>query len=376
MPGLSRPSPVPATDGRQTRNVVDMTESARILVTGASGYVGGRLIPELLRRGHDVAAGFEDPSSAAKLWWSDRVETVELDVTDRDEVSSGLSGVHTAYYLIHGLGGDDFMKKDRESAQIFADGANEAGVRRIVYLSGIVPDVDHDQLSDHISSRLEVEQILTGSGIPTYALRAAILLGSASTSFEIVRQLSERLPVHTVPTWMKSLVQPVAVVDAVNALAGCLDHDGESRSYDIGGPDRMSYAELLALFTETAGLTRPQVEVPLLPTDLVGKLAGQFADVPGSTVESLTESLRDDMVCAETDFRTDLLPDGYELVSVGESFERALAELDESADPSALDPVGPWPSDPDWAGGRVTAGDDGNMHAKGLLHSIKDRITS
>ena len=352
-----------------------MTQSQRVLVTGASGYVGGRLIPELLRRGHSVAGGFYDRSKADGFWWSDQIDAVQLDVSDKEQVLAGLEGVHTAYYLIHGLGGDDFMEKDRESAQIFAEGAQEVGVSRIVYLSGLVPDVDHDQLSDHISSRLEVEQILTASGIPTYALRAAILLGSASTSFEIVRQLSERLPVHTVPTWMKSQVQPIAIVDAVCALAGCVDHNGGSRSYDIGGSERMPYSDLLALFTETAGLTRPQVEVPLLPTALVGKLAEQFADVPGSTVQSLVESLHEDMVCSESDFRQDLLPEGYELVGVREAFERALADPAEGADPRDLDPVGPWPNDPDWAGGRVEKEQDGTLHKKGLLRSVVDRIT-
>lgn len=351
-----------------------MLEPQRVLVTGASGYVGGRLIPELLRRGHSVVGGFTDTTEAARFWWSDRITPIELDVSDKEQVLAGLQGIHTAYYLIHGLGGADFKQKDRESAEIFADGAKAKGVRRIVYLSGIVPQIEEDQLSDHIGSRLEVEKILTASGIPTYSLRAAILLGSGSTSFEIVRQLSERLPVHTVPTWMQSQVQPIAAVDAVNALAGCMELHGESRSYDIGGSQRMPYNELLARFTEIAGLTRPEIDVPLLPTDLVGTLAGRITDVPASTVESLVESLREDMVCAETDFRDDLLPGGYETVSVEEAFRRALADPGESTDVSDLDPVGPWPSDPGWAGGRVEIDADGDTQKKGLLRSLRDRI--
>ncbi|MEO8850674.1 MAG: NAD(P)H-binding protein, partial [Allobranchiibius sp.] len=336
--------------------------------------VGGRLIPELLRRGHTVSGGFTDTAKADRFWWSDQITPIEFDVSDKEQVLAGLQGIQTAYYLIHGLGGKDFMDKDRESAHIFADAAKEVGVRRIVYLSGIVPQIDEDKLSDHISSRLEVEKILTSSGIPTYALRAAILLGSGSTSFEIVRQLSERLPVHTVPTWMQSQVQPIAVVDAVSALAGCMELEGESRSYDIGGSQRMPYNELLSLFTDIAGLTRPEIDVPLLPTGLVGTLAGHIADVPATTVASLVESLHEDMVCHETDFCADLLPQGYETVSVEDAFRRALADPGENTDPSQLDPVGPWPSDPGWAGGRVEIDEAGDTEKKGLLRSIKDRF--
>lgn len=351
-----------------------MTDSARVLVTGASGYVGGRLIPELLRRGHHVAGAFTDAAKAQRYWWSDQIDVVEFDVSDEQSVTDGLQGVHTAYYLIHGLGGEDFMEKDAQGARNFARSAQQTGVRRIVYLSGIVPPVEQDELSHHIASRLQVERILTDSGIPTYSLRAAILLGSGSTSFEIVRQLSERLPVHTVPTWMQSQVQPIAVVDAVQALAGCMEHTGESRSYDIGGPDTMAYAELLKLFTATAGLTRPEIDVPLLPTGLVGALAGSIADVPKSTVESLVESLHEDMVCNETDFRTDLMPKGYELIGVEEAFERALQVPDEGTDPATLDPIGPWPQDPNWAGGAIERDDDGDTHNTGIVRSLVDRF--
>lgn len=356
------------------RSVEAMTAAVRVLVTGASGYVGGRLIPELIRRGHSITGAFTDIDKAERFWWSDQINAVEFDVSDKQRVMSGLQGIDVAYYLIHGLGGDDFMEKDAEGARIFAESARESGVRKIVYLSGIVPDVSQDELSDHIASRLQVEKILTDSGVPTYALRAAILLGSGSTSFEIVRQLSERLPVHTVPTWMKSEVQPIAVVDAVNALAGCLDHDGDSRSYDIGGPDRMPYSDLLELFTDTAGLTRPEVDVPLLPTNLVGSLAGHIADVPTSTVESLVESLHEDMVCTETDFCSDLLPVGYQLVGVREAFKRALAAPDDHADPATLDPVGPWPQDPGWAGGAIQRAEDGETHSTGIVRSIIEKF--
>ena len=142
------------------------------------------------------------------------------------------------------------------------------------------------------------------------------MTGSGSTSFEIVRQISERMPVQAVPAWMDSRVQPIAVVDVVEALVGALRSRSESRSYDVGGPERMPYTQLLDVYASVAGLSRPQVVVPGLPSDLVGMLAGAITDVPGGTVEALVESLRHDMVCHDVDWTYDLLPEDHHLVGV------------------------------------------------------------
>jgi uncharacterized protein YbjT (DUF2867 family) len=327
----------------------------KVLVTGATGYVGSRLITRLLAEGHSVRAalaGRYDPD--ALCWWRD-VERVEMDVLERDEVSRAVAGVDAVYYLIHGLGGDDFVSTDRAAAQNMAGALNQHQVARTVYLSGIVPPADPDELSDHISSRHEVERILTDSSSTTITLRAAILIGAASTSFEIVRQISDRLPVQTIPTWMDSDVQPIAVVDALEALVGALQVDTESRHYDIGGPDRLSYSSLISMYADVAGLTRLQVPVPLLPTGLVGTLAGLLTDVPTSTVQSLVESLHHDMVCAEEDFRTDLLPPGHRLLGLRDAIERALAPQVVGLAPADLDPMGRLPQDPDWAAAPVDA---------------------
>ena len=348
-----------------------------VLVTGATGYVGSRLIPRLLHEGHTVRAAVTNLDKARDRWWADQVELVRMDVLDIDTVDAAVDGVDAVFYLIHGMSGPDFAVRDRESAENMAYASAMAGVRTIVYLSGLVPDVPEDELSEHISSRLEVERILTGasSGIRTITLRAAIVTGSGSTSFEVVRQISERLPVQAIPAWMDSRVQPIAVVDVVEALAGALRRESESRSYDVGGPERMPYTSLLDAYAEVAGLSRPQVVVPGLPTDLVGTLAGAITDVPGTTVAALVESLRHDMICHDVDWTYDLLPHDHELLEVEESFARALAETDESVPPAERDPLGPMPGDPEWAGGQGGGLASAVAGAEALVTGLADRLT-
>ena len=209
------------------RHPAPPTAPRTVLVTGATGYVGSRLIPRLLRDGHTVRAAVTNLDKARGRWWADQVDLVQMDVLDADTVDTAVEGVDAVYYLIHGMSGADFALRDRQSAETIAYACAMAGVGDLVYLSGLVPDVPEDELSEHIASRLEVERILTGAsyGIRTITLRAAIVTGSGSTSFEIVRQISERMPVQAVPAWMDSRVQPIAVVDVVEALVGALRLD-------------------------------------------------------------------------------------------------------------------------------------------------------
>ena len=336
----------------------------KILVTGATGYVGGRLVPLLLESGHVVRTTTSRPDRA-QPWWGDRVETVVMDALDAAQVAAACEGMDAVYYLIHGMGGDSFAQTDREAATNLADGVRAHGVDRIVYLSGVVPDVDDDELSEHLVSRREVERILSDSPALVVVLRAAVLLGSGSTSFEIIRQVSERMPVHAIPTWMDSLVQPIAVVDVLEALVGALDYTGPSRHFDVGGPDQLRYGALLDAYTSHAGLKRPQIDVPLLPTALVGTLVGSLTDVPRRTVEALVESLRHDMVAADDDFREILLPHGHRLMGLDEAFRRSLAPP--TTGPEDADPMGPLPQDPAWASG----GDDRPAMAK-VVDAVKD----
>lgn len=343
----------------------------RILVTGSTGYVGGRLVPRLVADGHEVRTTYTDPEKPAPWFvgtFPEQVTRVKMDVSDADEVRAAVEGIDVVYYLVHGMGGDNFVETDRRAATIMAEAASDAGVSRIIYLSGIVPPVDKDDLSDHITSRHEVEQILSGSTASTITLRAAVILGSGSTSFEVVRQVSERVPLQTVPTWMDSDVQAIALVDVIEALVGALAPGLTTRSYDVGGPDRLSYGELLERYAALAGLTRPQVMIPLLPTQLVGTLVGSLTDVPNSTVEALVESLHHDMVSADADFRSDLLPAGHHLIGLDEAITRALG-TETDAPPADRDPMGPMPQDPGWA-----SGGDGRGTVAKVVDAVKDVV--
>ena len=336
----------------------------KILVTGATGYVGGRLVPLLLERGHDVRTTTTDPDRE-QPWWGDRVETAVMDALDPDQVTAACEGVEAVYYLIHGMGGDDFADTDRLAATNLADAVRTHGIERVVYLSGVVPDVEESELSEHITSRLDVERILVDLPATVVVLRAAVLLGSGSTSFEIIRQVSERMPVHTVPSWMDSMVQPIAVVDVLEALVGALEYAGPSRHFDVGGPDQLRYGALLEAYTAHAGLERPQINVPLLPTALVGTLVGSLTDVPRPTVEALVESLHHDMVIADDDFKAMLLPGGHRLVGLDDALRRSLAPG--ATEPEESDPMGPLPQDPVWA-----SGGDGRPPLAKAIDAVKD----
>ncbi len=340
----------------------------RVLVTGAGGYIGGRLVPVLLRRGHDVVASFSTGAPTGPRWWQHRVRSVGMNVLDADQVRAAVRGVDAVVYLVHSLADRDFAARDRRGAEVLGAAAAEAGVERIVYLSGLVPPVAETRLSDHIASRLEVERILGRCGVPTVTARAAVVIGSGSTSFEIVRGMSERLPLQTLPPWLSSQVQPIAVVDVLEALAGGLDLPAETRTYDVGGPERLSYAGLLRLYADVARLVRAQLPLPLLTSPgaagsegdtwdvwdrWAGRVAGRITGVPGETVSALVRSLHHDMVCSDDSFAAELLPEGHRLLGAREAVERALTRPRAGVRPEERDPMGPLAGDPPWAGGGV-----------------------
>src|ERR1700722_8463715 len=287
-----------------------MSPRLRCLVTGASGYIGGRLVPELVRAGHTVRCMARDPGKLSDRPWSDEVEIAVADAMDESAVRHAMEGVDVAYYLIHSLGaGASFEQRDRIAARAFAAAAKAAEVRRIVYLGGIISG-RADRLSPHLRSRAEVGDILLASGVPTAALQAAVIIGSGSASFGMLRYLPERLPATVTPRWVDTRIQPIAVHDVLRYLAGSATLPAEvSRRFDIGGPDVLTYAEMMRRYAAVAGLTpRIIVKVPLLTPRLSSLWVGLVTPVPASLARPLVESLRNEVVCSEHDI-TGYIPD-------------------------------------------------------------------
>ena len=329
----------------------------RCLVTGASGYIGGRLVPELLAAGYAVRCMARDPGKLSDRPWSGGVEVAAADALEGTRVRCALEGVDVAYYLIHSLGtGASFEQRDRDAAGIFADAAVSAGVKRIVYLGGIVSG-DGGGLSPHLRSRAEVGDILLGGDVPVVALQAAVIIGSGSASFEMLRYLTERLPVMVTPKWVGTRIQPIAVHDVLRYLVGCAAlPPGINRRFDIGGPDVLTYAEMMRRYSGVAGL-RPRVliPVPLLTPRLSSLWVGLVTPVPAGLAMPLVESLRNEVVCSEHDIAAYVPDPPGGLVPLDRAIALALQHTREGAVStrwsSAATPGAP--SDPSWAGGSL-----------------------
>ncbi|HEY5833094.1 SDR family oxidoreductase [Streptomyces sp.] len=334
------------------------------LVTGATGYLGGRLVPELLAAGHRVRCLARSPGRLRDHPWTGRVEVVRGDVTDAESVGAAMHGVDVAYYLVHALGaGGDFEQADRSAARIFGEQARSAGVRRVVYLGGLTPaGVPEQELSPHLRSRAEVGRILLGSGVPTTVLRAAVIIGSGSASFEMLRYLTERLPVMVTPRWVRTRIQPIAVRDVLRVLVGSARMPPDvNRAFDIGGPEVLTYREMMRRYAAVAGLPRRVIlPVPVLTPGLSSLWIGLVTPVPPSIARPLAESLRHEVVCHERDI-TRYVPDppGHP-VGFDEAVHLALRRIRDAevttrwssaSVPGA--PSDPLPTDPDWAGGSL-----------------------
>lgn len=293
---------------------------ATVLVTGATGFIGRRLVPALLDAGHDVRAMTRHPES-----YDGAGDPVGADVTDRGSLDAALGGVDVAVYLVHSLDDPDFERKDAEAARHFGAAAAAAGVRQIVYVGGL-GDEDED-LSAHLRSRRDVEGLLGADGVPVTVLRAAIVVGHGGISWEITRQLVKNLPAMVVPRWVGTRTQPIAIDDVVRYLVGVVDHpDALGRTYEVGGPEQLTYKEMLAIANEVAGgRPLPIVEVPLLTPRLSSYWLALVTDVDVTTGRNLIDSMSTEVVVRDTSIR-DLVPG--EPLSYRESVRRALAERD------------------------------------------------
>ncbi|WP_418285411.1 NAD(P)H-binding protein [Halorubrum sp. DTA46] len=276
----------------------------RVLVTGATGFVGGRLVPALLDRGHEVVALVRD---AGGYDAPDGVRVVEGDLLEPDTLPPAFEidgdTVDAAYYLVHSMdGGPGYEERDRNCAQNFTDAASTAGVDRVIYLGGL--GEDRENLSEHLRSRREVERIL-GDGDPTLTtLRAAIIIGAGSASFEVVYGLASRLPVMTTPKWVDTLCQPIAVDDVVAYLAGVLDiPETAGETFEIGGPEVLTYAEILRQTRRQLGHGLWIIRVPVLSPELSAKWLRLVTDVNPYLARSLVEGLRNTVIVEDDRIR-------------------------------------------------------------------------
>lgn len=329
----------------------------RCVVFGATGYIGGRLVPALLDAGHEVRAVARDPGRLVDVPWRGRVEVVAGDVTDPEGVARAVRGREVVFYLVHSLRQRDFVDVDRAAAHTVARAAAAAGVGRIVYLGGITPTTG--DLSPHLASRDEVGRVLLASGVPTVVLRAAIIIGSGSASFEMLRHLTERLPAMITPRWVRNRVQPIAVRDVLHYLTRAHTLPAEvNRAFDIGGPDVLTYREMMRRYAVVAGLPRRLiVPVPVLTPWLAAQWVNLVTPVPRSIAVPLIESLVHEVIRHDTDI-TDHIPDPPGgLTRYETALELALARIRDADVPTRWSDAGvpsdPLPTDPEWSGGSV-----------------------
>ncbi|WBB79464.1 SDR family oxidoreductase [Micromonospora sp. WMMD882] len=331
----------------------------RCLVTGATGYLGGRLAPRLLAQGHTVRCLVRAAGRLRDVPWAARAEVVEGDLRRPETLPAAFADVEVAYYLVHSLGQADFEAADREAAGNFATAARAAGVRRIVYLGGPEPAAD-DHPSPHLRSRAEVGRILLASGVPTVVLRAAVIIGSGSASFEMLRHLTERLPVMVTPRWVRNRIQPIAVRDVLRYLIGCATLPPEvSRAFDVGGPDVLTFGDTMQRYAAVAGLRRRLILPvrPLTPS-LSSHWVGVVTPVPNRIARPLVESLVHEAVAHEHDIARHVPDPPGGLTGFDEAVRLALTRVRDAevetrwstaSGPDA--PAEPLPSDPAWSGG-------------------------
>jgi uncharacterized protein YbjT (DUF2867 family) len=296
-----------------------MEEGRQVLVLGATGFIGRRLIPALLEVGVRVRSLSRNAPAAA----TSGVETFTGDLLTGAGLKEALQHVDTAYYLVHSLAGGrrGFAVRDRQAALNFVAAADAAGVRRVIYLGGL--GETGAELSRHLASRAEVARILAQGRYALTVLRAAVIVGSGGASYEIIRALVKRLPVMIIPRWVDTRCQPIAVGDVIRYLVGCLDERTAGATFDIGGPEILTYRQMMEIFAAAAGEVNLYIPVPLLTPRLSSYWVGLVTPVKASIAMPLIEGLGNEVVCQEERIR-ELIP--FETTPFQEAVQLALAE--------------------------------------------------
>lgn len=334
--------------------MAEISKPQCVAITGATGYIGGRLAPRLLDSGFRIRCLVRTPAKLQDREWAkdSRVEVRQTDLEDAESLTRNLHGCQAAFYLVHSMSsaGAEYAQQDRRLASIFADAAQKAGVGRIIYLGGL--GETGEDLSEHLSSRREVEHALASTGVTVTVLRAAMIIGSGSASFEILRYLVERLPVMITPKWVSTMSQPIAVENVIEYLARTLSKPEMAGGiFDIGGPDVLCYRDIMRIMAEELGLRRRWIiPVPVLTPRLSSYWIHLITPLSHKIAKPLAEGLKNPVVCRENRI-TQLIP--QELLTVREAIRAALRQMTENQVETNWSMAGPMPGDPDWAGGRV-----------------------
>ena len=333
-------------------------DKRQILVTGASGYVGGRLVRNLVEENFDVRVLVRDKNKLKDQPWGNRVEIIEGNANKPEDLTHALKNVHTAFYLLHSINlGKDFDEIESEMARNFAKAAEEQGVKQIVYLGGIANDENRSQ---HLASRMNTGAQLASGKVPVLELRAGIIIGSGSASFEMLRHLTHRLPVMTTPKWVSNRTQPISIRDVLYYLKKAAQLEAPvNRICDIGGPEVLSYADMMQKFAKLSGLRRRWIiQVPVLTPKLSSLWIGFVTPVPTSLARPLVESLISEVVADPKKSIDSVIPKPLEgLLNVETAITLALSRIADHEVATrwsdATFPTAPWQkaqSDPDWAG--------------------------
>ncbi|MCC5952240.1 MAG: SDR family oxidoreductase [Acidimicrobiia bacterium] len=348
----------------------------KVLVIGASGYIGGRLVPALLRAGHEVRCMARRPENLDALPWRHQVEVAAGDVLDGDSLAEAFAGQEAVVHLVHAMGDtDDFADADRRGAVNVREAAAAGGARQIVYLGGLGPEDDDEpgasagggalrrpgKLSRHLASRHEVGEVLADGPVPVTELRAAVVIGSGSASFEMLRSLVEVLPVMVVPRWVShTRCQPIAIRDVLHYLVAVLDRpEAMGKVLDIGGPSVVTYQEMMQVYARVADLPRRVIiGVPVLSPGLSSHWINLVTPLPIGLARPLVDSLTTDVVVRPDHDIRDVIP--HEPVDLAGAIELALVRVREldvltswSGAARPTQPAEPFPSDPGWSGGTL-----------------------